>query len=43
MVGDKTTEPTIRKALAIGADDAVRVDAHRRSYSCSQLKEIAKT
>ncbi|NVK05690.1 MAG: electron transfer flavoprotein subunit beta/FixA family protein [Flavobacteriia bacterium] len=26
-VGDNTTEPTLRKALAIGADDAIRVDA----------------
>ena len=26
-VGPQTTEPTIRKALAIGADDAVRIDA----------------
>jgi electron transfer flavoprotein beta subunit len=26
-VGDKTAEPTMRKALAIGADDAIRVDA----------------
>jgi electron transfer flavoprotein beta subunit len=27
-VGQAETEPTIRKALAIGADDAVRVNAH---------------
>ena len=26
-VGDATTEPTLRKALAIGADDAIRVIA----------------
>lgn len=26
-VGGKDTEPTIRKALAIGADDAIRIDA----------------
>lgn len=26
-VGEKTAEPTMRKALAIGADDAIRVDA----------------
>lgn len=26
-VGDKIVEPTLRKALAVGADDAVRVDA----------------
>jgi electron transfer flavoprotein beta subunit len=29
-VGLVDTEPTIRKALAIGADDAVRIDAHPR-------------
>src|SRR5690606_10909878 len=29
-VGDAATEPTIRKALAIGADDAVRVNAQPR-------------
>ncbi len=29
-VGDASTEPTIRKALAIGASDAVRVDAPPR-------------
>src|ERR1700756_5322684 len=27
-VGEADTEPTIRKALAIGADDAIRVNAH---------------
>jgi electron transfer flavoprotein beta subunit len=27
-VGEPNTEPTIRKALAIGADDAIRVNAH---------------
>ena len=26
-VGNKTTEPTLRKALAIGADSAIRIDA----------------
>lgn len=26
-VGDASTEPTLRKALAIGADDAIRIDA----------------
>ncbi len=29
-VGEATTEPTIRKALAIGADEAVRVDSFPR-------------
>ncbi|MEM6845688.1 MAG: electron transfer flavoprotein subunit beta/FixA family protein [Bacteroidota bacterium] len=27
-VGEAETEPTIRKALAIGADDAIRINAH---------------
>ena len=29
-VGESTTDPTLRKALAIGADDAVRIDAAPR-------------
>ncbi len=33
-VGQKSTEPTIRKALAMGADDAIRVDtAPKDAYS----------
>jgi len=44
-VGDSSTEPTIRKALAIGADDAVRIntmpqDAYFVAY---QIAEYAKT
>jgi len=44
MVGDINTEPTIRKALAIGADDAFRVDTDPKDsfYVAAQLKEIAK-
>ncbi len=43
-VGEATTEPTIRKALAIGADDAVRVNAAPRdAYFVSyQIAEYAK-
>ncbi|MCI5057371.1 MAG: electron transfer flavoprotein subunit beta/FixA family protein [Flavobacteriales bacterium] len=40
MVGDASCDPIIRKALAIGADDAVRVDAvHTDSLAIAQ--EIA--
>jgi len=40
-VGDASTEPVIRKALAIGADDAIRVNLEPKdSYSAAQ--EIAK-
>ncbi|TXF79102.1 electron transfer flavoprotein subunit beta/FixA family protein [Chryseobacterium sp.] len=39
-VGDATTEPVIRKALAIGANDAVRVNAEPKD-SFSVAKEIA--
>ncbi len=44
MVGDKGTEPTIRKALAIGADDAFRVDVEPGDsfFVSSQMKEVAK-
>ena len=43
-VGDKTTEPTIRKALAIGADDAVRVDADPKDafFTAQQIAETVK-
>ncbi len=43
-VGEKTTEATLRKALAVGADDAVRIDAPARDayYVATQLAEIAK-
>lgn len=42
-VGDATTEPTIRKALAIGADDAIRVDAKPEDgfFVAQQIAAIA--
>src|SRR6195952_1507630 len=44
-VGGAATEPTIRKALAIGATDAVRVNAkaHDAWYVASQVAAYAKT
>ena len=41
----KQTEPTIRKALAIGADDAVRIDAAPRDayFTAFQIAQYAKT
>lgn len=43
-VGTVTSEPTIRKALAIGADDAVRVnaDAADAFFVAAQLAEVLK-
>ncbi len=43
-VGDKITEPTLRKALAVGADDAIRIDAPARDafFVATQLAQIAK-
>ncbi len=43
-VGGKITEPTLRKALAIGADDAFRVDAEPLDafFVAGQLTEVAK-
>ena len=43
-VGNATTEPTIRKALAIGADDAIRVNADPADayYVAAQLAEVVK-
>ena len=43
-VGDVSTEPTIRKALAIGATDAVRVNAAPRDayFVASQIADYAK-
>ncbi len=43
-VGAKDTEPTIRKALAIGADDAIRIDADAQdAYGvAAQLAEVVK-
>ena len=44
-VGESQTDPTIRKALAIGADDAVRINAAPRDayYTAYQIAEYAKT
>jgi electron transfer flavoprotein beta subunit len=43
-VGTAVTEPTIRKALAIGADDAIRVDAEPTDafFVAAQLAEVIK-
>ncbi|MEQ9592732.1 MAG: electron transfer flavoprotein beta subunit/FixA family protein, partial [Cyclobacteriaceae bacterium] len=43
-VGQAETEPTIRKALAIGADDAIRVNAFPSDsfFVASQIAEHAK-
>lgn len=43
-VGQKDTEPTIRKALAIGADDAIRIDAEPTDayFVAQQIAEVAK-
>jgi electron transfer flavoprotein beta subunit len=44
-VGEAATEPTIRKALAIGATDAVRINAkpHDAWYVAYQVAEYVKT
>ncbi|MBS3806507.1 MAG: electron transfer flavoprotein subunit beta/FixA family protein [Bacteroidales bacterium] len=43
-VGGKGSEPTIRKALAIGADDAIRVNAEPQDawFVASQLAEVVQ-
>lgn len=43
-VGEVNTEPTIRKALAIGADDAIRVNAHPTDsmFVAQQIAQVAK-
>ncbi len=43
-VGESDTEPTIRKALAIGADDAIRVNAYPSDafFVATQIAEIAR-
>ncbi len=43
-VGNSTVEPTIRKALAIGADEGIRIDATPTDgfYVARQLAEIVK-
>lgn len=44
-VGPKITEQTIRKALAVGADKAIRVDAEPRDafYVATQLAQVVKS
>ncbi len=43
-VGNATTEPTLRKALAIGADDAIRIDAEPMDgfFVAQQLAALCK-
>lgn len=43
-VGTAVTEPTLRKALAIGADDAIRVDAEPSEayFVAAQLAEVIR-
>lgn len=43
-VGEADTEPTIRKALAIGADDAIRINAFPKDaqFVAAQITAIAK-
>jgi electron transfer flavoprotein beta subunit len=44
-VGPKETEPTLRKALAIGADDAVRIDTDPQDayYVAAQIADYVKS
>ncbi|THD68926.1 electron transfer flavoprotein beta subunit/FixA family protein [Robertkochia marina] len=43
-VGEADTEPTLRKALAIGADEAIRINAHPSDgfFVAQQLAKVAK-
>ena len=43
-VGEADTEPTIRKALAIGADDAIRINAHPSDslFVAQQIHDVIK-
>jgi len=43
-VGNATTEPTLRKALAIGADDAIRVNTEATDgfFVAKQIAEVVK-
>lgn len=43
-IGNATTEPTLRKALAIGANDAIRIDAEPTDgfFVAQQLAELHK-
>ena len=44
-VGEADTEPTIRKALAIGADDAIRINAFPKDaqFVAAQIVAVAKS
>jgi len=44
-VGESATDPTVRKALAIGADDAVRINAAPRDayFTAFQIAEYVKS
>jgi electron transfer flavoprotein beta subunit len=44
-VGEASTEPTIRKALAIGADDAIRINANPKDawFVANQIAQYVKT
>lgn len=44
-VGESETEPTLRKALAIGADDAIRINAFPKDslFVANQIAAIAKS
>jgi len=44
-VGEPETEPTLRKALAIGADDAIRINAFPKDslFVANQIAAIAKS
>lgn len=44
-VGTKESEPTLRKALAVGADDAIRVDAEAMDayFVAAQIAEVVKS
>jgi len=43
-VGESITEATLRKALAVGADDAIRIEAKPKDafYVATQLAQVAK-
>lgn len=44
-IGTKDTEPTLRKALAVGADDAIRVDSEAKDayFVAAQIAEVVKS
>lgn len=43
-VGEAETDPTLRKALAIGADEAIRINAHPKDsyFVAQQIAQVAK-